>query len=58
MSIKEIKDKSGLKMDVAESLYWHCLWLRYEPSDSNIQWCRLLKDIKYRCSKKDFYSKH
>ena len=48
MSIKEIKDKSGLKMDVAESLYWHCLWLRYEPSDSNIQWCRLLKDLTRR----------
>lgn len=58
MSIKDIKDKSGLKMEVAESLYWHCLWLRTAPSDANVQWVRLLKDRNYRCMKKDSLNKH
>ena len=51
MSIKDIKDKSGLKMEVAESLYWHCLWLRTTPSDTNVQWARLLRDKDYRLGK-------
>ena len=58
MNIKEIKEKSGLKMDVAESLYWHCLWLRTAPSDANVMWARLLKDQNYRCTKNYFYKKH
>ena len=48
MSIKEIKEKSGLKMEVAESLYWHCLWLKDASSCANVQWVRLLKDKAYR----------
>lgn len=51
MSIKDIKDKSGLKMEVAESLYWHCLWLRTATSDENVQWARLLRDKDYRLGK-------
>lgn len=51
MSIKDIKDKSGLRIEVAESLYWHCLWLRTAPEDAKVQWARLLKDRNYRCMK-------
>ena len=51
MTIEQIKEKSGLSIEVAESLYWKCLWLRDAKPDANIQWCRLLKDRKYRCSK-------
>ena len=58
MTINIIAEKSGLKMEVAESLYWHCLWLRDAPEDANVQWCRLLKDIKYRCSKTASLNKH
>lgn len=58
MNIKEIKEKSGLKMEVAESLYWKCLWLRDVKPDVNVLWVRLLNDINYRCTKNYFYKKH
>ena len=58
MSIEEVREKSGLPECVAESLYWHCLWLRYAKPDTDIMWMRLLKDKKYRCSKIAFLSKH
>lgn len=48
MTIQEIAEKSKIKMDIAESLYWHCLWLRDAPSDANVMWARLLNDKKYR----------
>ena len=51
MSIEEIKDKSSLHIEVAESLYWHCLWLRTAPSDAKVQWARLLRDKYYRLGK-------
>ena len=51
MTILEIKEKSGLRIEVAESLYWKCLWLRTAHSDANVQWARILNDRKYRCSK-------
>lgn len=58
MSIEEVREKSGLKMEVAESLYWKCLWLRDANPGTNIDWMRLLKDKKYRCSKIAFLNKH
>lgn len=48
MTIKEIQQKSGLKLEVAESLYWKSIWLRTAPADTNVQWRRLLFDKKYR----------
>lgn len=48
MTVKEIQQKSGLKPEVAESLYWHCLWIRTAPADTKVQWGRLLKDKEYR----------
>lgn len=51
MTINTIAEKSGLKMEVAESLYWHCLWLRDAPEDVNVQWARLLRDKHYRLGK-------
>lgn len=48
MSITEVREKSGLSNEVAESLYWKCLWLRTAKPDENVQWARLLKDKKYR----------
>lgn len=57
MTINHISEKSGLRIEVAESLYWHCLWLRDAPSDANVMWMRLLKDKKYRCTKTVFLNK-
>lgn len=51
MTINTIAEKSGLKKEVAESLYWHCLWLRDAPEDVNVQWARLLRDKYYRLGK-------
>lgn len=48
MTILEIHKQSGLKLEVAESLYYHCIWLRTTPADTKVQWCRLLKDKEYR----------
>ena len=58
MTVEQIKEKSGLPEGVAESLYWHCLWLRDAKPDTDIMWVRLLKDKKYRCSKIAFLNKH
>lgn len=57
MSIEEVREKSGLKMEVVDSLYWKCLWLRDVKPDTNIDWMRLLKDKKYRCTKTVFLNK-
>lgn len=51
MTITEIQKQSGLKLEVAESLYWHCLWLRDAKPDEKIQWRRLLWDKRYRLGK-------
>lgn len=48
MTIKEIQQKSGLKLDVAASLYWHCIWIRDAKPDTKVQWGRLLRDKEYR----------
>lgn len=58
MSIEEAREKSGLPKEVADSLYWKCLWLRDVKPDTNIDWMRLLRDKKYRCSQTVFLSKH
>ena len=44
-------EKSGLPVEVAESLYWHCLWIRTTPPTTNVIWHRLLNDEKYRRNK-------
>ena len=51
MTIKTIAEKSGLRIEVAESLYWKCLWLRDAPEDASVQWARLLRDKDYRLGK-------
>ena len=51
MTIKEIKEQSGLSVEVSTSLYWHCIWLREAPADTKVQWCRLLKDKEYRLNR-------
>lgn len=48
MSIIEIQKQSGLKLEVAESLYWKSIWLRDAKPDTKVQWGRLLKDKEYR----------
>lgn len=51
MSIIEIKEQSGLKLEVAESLYWHCIWLRDAKPGEKIMWRKLLWDKNYRLRK-------
>lgn len=58
MTIKQIKEKSGLSAEVAESLYWKSIWLRSANESENINWSKMLKDRNYRCTKKDSLSKH
>lgn len=58
MTVEQIKEKSGLTVDVAESLYWKSIWLRDAEQSENVDWSKMLRDIKYRCMKKDFSNKH
>ena len=51
MTIKEIQQKSGLKLEVAESLYWKSIWLREAKPDTKVQWARMLRDKDYRLGK-------
>lgn len=51
MSIIEIQKQSGLKLEVAASLYWHCLWLRDAKPDTKVMWRKLLFDKKYRLNR-------
>ena len=53
MTIKQIAEKSALPIEVAESLYWHCLWLRTASPATNVMWHRLLNDEKYRSKKEE-----
>ena len=48
MSVIEIQKQSGLKLEVAESLYWKSIWLREAKPDTKVQWRRLLFDKRYR----------
>lgn len=57
MTVKQIKEKSGLPVDIAESLYWKSLWLREAEQSENIIWSKMLKDKNYRCMKKDSFNK-
>jgi hypothetical protein len=58
MTIEQIKEKSGLSLDIAESLYWKSIWLREAEPTENISWNKMLKDRNYRCMKKDSLNKH
>lgn len=51
MTVKDIKEKSGLKIEVAESLYWHSIYLRNLSPDANISWYLVLKNKNYRLGK-------
>ena len=54
MDVKDITKQSGLSKEVAESLYWKCLWLRDAKPDTKVQWKRLLLSKEYRrCMKCD-----
>lgn len=57
MTIEQIKEKSGLSFDIAESLYWKSIWLRNADVSENISWSKMLKDKNYRCLKPDFSNK-
>lgn len=57
MSITDIKEKSGLSMEVAESLYWKSIWLRSADVTENISWSKMLKERSYRCTKRDSFNK-
>lgn len=48
MGIDTITQKSGLKKEVAESLYWHSIWLRNAAEDAEVNWLSMLKDKHYR----------
>ena len=58
MTVEQIKEKSGLPVDIAESLYWKSLWLRDAEQSENVDWSKMLRDRKYRCMKKDSSNKH
>lgn len=51
MSIIEIQKQSGLKLEVAESLYWKSIWLREAKPDEKVQWSRMLRDKDYRLNR-------
>lgn len=51
LTIKQISEKSGLKLEVAESLYWHCIWLRDAKPDTKVMWRKLLWDKDYRLNR-------
>lgn len=53
MTIEQIKEKSGLSLEVAESLYWKSIWLRDADESENISWYKMLRDKKYRCTRSD-----
>lgn len=57
MTVEQIKEKSGLSIDVAESLYWKSLWLREAEPTESVAWSKILKDRNYRCMKKDSFNK-
>ena len=58
MTIETIKEKSGLSMEVAESLYWKSIWLRSADESENIDWSKMLKESDYRrCMKKSSFNK-
>lgn len=48
MTIEEIEKKTEVKREVAESLYWHCYWLREAPVNSNVNWSLLFRNEQYR----------
>lgn len=48
MTVLEIQKQSGLKPEVAESLYWKSIWLREAKPDEKVQWSRMLRDKDYR----------
>lgn len=48
MKVETIAKLSGLKQEVAESLYWHSLWLRKAEETAQINWLYMLKDEHYR----------
>lgn len=58
MTVEQIKEKSGLSLDIAESLYWKSIWLRDAEPTENINWSKMLKDRNYRCLKRDSLNKH
>lgn len=53
MTILEIQKLSGLKLEVATSLFYHCLWLRDAKPDEKVMWRKLLWDKKYRLGKEN-----
>jgi len=51
MTVKQIREKSGLNNNVAESLYWKSIWLRNADESESISWSKMLKNRNYRCMK-------
>lgn len=48
MTLKEALDKSPLPKEITESVYWHSVFVQQASKNSNIDWPRLLFDVKYR----------
>lgn len=48
MSIEEIVEKSGMTKDLAESIYWHSIWIRKANKNEKVDFFRLLNDEEYR----------
>lgn len=57
MTAEQIKEKSLLSIEVAESLYWKSIWIRNADESENIDWIKMLRDKKYRCLKRDSLNK-
>ena len=51
MTVKQIREKSGLNNNVAESLYWKSIWLRNADESESISWSKMLKNRNDRCMK-------
>lgn len=52
MTIMKIIEKSNLKPEIAESLYYKCLWLR-DTEQEDIHWRQLLNNKEYRKNKNE-----
>lgn len=53
MTVKDIVASTGLKEEIAETLYWKCMWLREVPPTHSVMWPLLFKSKKYRITGKE-----
>lgn len=53
MTIEEVKEKSGFNITVAESLYYHSIWLRKADPNKKVNWRAMMIDAEYRAKGDD-----